>query len=280
MNKGKLYCMTGIFCLILIFGGVLPSWKVRASENFNSNPTVTIPEEKSYSVTGAYTWIKYKAPGNGYITVRASSILPKNTVSYTDNTVTIQDPATGQQSTLPRVYSQGKWRLYSAKKNTALSSDDIFRTASSQSMDTTQTYGVKKNTTYYLRVSSNGNLTIKCKFTKVSENSGSQKSKAKSVKKNKTVKGIIGAGEKTADWYKIKLPKKQVLHLYFSGKTNDKIKLTFSGTYLKTAKKYIVRGNTKTQHTYTTERAQPGTYYVKVERNNSKSSGYYTLKWK
>ncbi len=178
MNKGKLYCMTGIFCLILIFGGVLPSRKVRASENFNSNPTVTIPEEKSYSVTGAYTWIKYKAPGNGYITVRASSILPKNTVSYTDNTVTIQDPATGQQSTLPRVYSQGKWRLYSAKKNTALSSDDIFRTASSQSMDTTQTYGVKKNTTYYLRVSSNGNLTIKCKFTKVSENSGSQKSKA------------------------------------------------------------------------------------------------------
>lgn len=175
MNKGKLYCMTGIFCLILIFGGVLPSRKVRASENFNSNPTVTIPEEKSYSVTGAYTWIKYKAPGNGYITVRASSILPKNTVSYTDNTVTIQDPATGQQSTLPRVYSQGKWRLYSAKKNTALSSDDIFRTASSQSMDTTQTYGVKKNTTYYLRVSSNGNLTIKCKFTKVSENSGSQK---------------------------------------------------------------------------------------------------------
>lgn len=279
MKKGKLQYLWKIFCLIFIFAGMIPSERVSAA-NFNSTSTVAIPEESSYAVTGVYTWIKYKAPDNGYITVTASPGLPKNAVSHTDTTVTIQDPATGLQSTIPRTYAQGKWCLYNSKKNTALSSNDTFRTNSTQSADLTQTYGVKKNTTYYLRVSSNSNLSIKCKFTKVSESSGSKKSKAKSIKKNKTIKGIIAAGDKTVDWYKIKLPKKQVLHIYFSGRTNDKLKITFSGTYLKTAKKYIVRGNTKTQHTYTTERAQPGNYYVKVERNNTKSSGYYTLKWK
>lgn len=280
MRKGNAQWPIGVFSLFFCLLVLFPSQKVNASGNFNTTPTVTIPEETSYASTGSYTWIKYKAPDNGYITVTASSGLPKNTVSYTDTTVTVQDPATGRQSVIPRIYSQGKWRLYNSKKNTSLSSEDAFYTAVTQVKDISQTYGVKKNTTYYLRVSSNGNLSVKCKFTKVSENSGSKKSKAKSVKKNKTVKGIIAAGDKTVDWYKIKLPKKQVLHIYFSGRTNDKIKLTFSGSYLKTAKKYIVRGNTSTQHTYTTERAQPGNYYIKVERNNSKSSGYYTLKWK
>lgn len=280
MKKGNLCYLAGIFCLIFSLAGILPSEKVNAANNFNSASTVTITEENSYAVTGVYTWIKYKAPANGYITVTASSILPENALSSTDTTVTIQDPATGLQSIVPRTYAKGNWRLYDSKKKTALSSNDAFSTDSKQAADITQTYGVKKNTTYYLRVSSNSNLSIKCKFTKISENSGSSKNKAKSIKKNKTVKGIIPAGDKTADWYKITLPKKQVLHIYFSGRTNDKIKITFSGTYLKTAKKYIVRGNTKTQHTYTTERAQPGKYYIKVERNNSKSSGYYTLKWK
>ncbi|MCM1257227.1 MAG: hypothetical protein NC307_05185 [Roseburia sp.] len=280
MKKGKRQFFAGIFCLILSLVGIIPSEKVSAANNFNSSETVTISEENSYAVTGAYTWVKYKAPNNGYITVTASSGLPKNTVSSTSTTVTIKDPATGQQSTIPRTYAKGKWCLYNSKKSTALSSNDAFRTNSTKATDLSQTYGVKKNTTYYLRVSSDSNLSIKCKFTKISENSGSSKAKAKSIKKNTTVKGIIAAGDKAVDWYKITLPKKQVLHIYFSGKTNDKIKITFSGTYLKTAKKYIVKGNINTQHTYTTERAQPGNYYVKVERNNSKSSGSYTLKWK
>ena len=80
--------------------------------------------------------------------------------------------------------------------------------------------------------------------------------------------------------YKLTVAKKQILHLYFSGKTNEKIRFTFSGAYIKTAKRYIIQGDESQRHTYSTERVQPGTYYVKVELFNDSSSGYYSFQWK
>ena len=60
---------------------------------------------------------------------------------------------------------------------------------------------------------------------KISEKSGKTKSKAVNVKKNKTVNGTIQAGSSQADWYKIKLTKKQKLNVYISGRTNNTLKI-------------------------------------------------------
>lgn len=273
-NYKALVKKVGIFFLLTgLMMDILPIDAFAATKNFNQTASVTISAKEDFATTGKYTWIKYKAKNNGYITVTASNAAV--------TTEPKEDEEKSKEHDEEYVMAHGYWTLYASNKKTALSSvTDSYNTAEENIHSYTQTYGVKKNTTYYLRVNAVGAVTLKCKFTKVNENSGSKKSKAKSLDKNKTVKGIISAGDKTVDWYKIKIPKKQILNIYYSGKTNSKIKITFSGTYLKTAVKYIQHGNTQTHHTYSTERVQPGTYYVKVERYNSTSSGYYTLKWK
>lgn len=268
MNKGKLYCMTGIFCLILIFGGVLPSRKVRASENFNSNPTVTIPEEKSYSVTGAYTWIKYKAPKNGYITVAAEFGSRKYN------------------------RSEGYWRLYASNKKTALSEKNIpysvgvYNTGSKHARQSI--FGVKKGTTYYLRVQAYDGVRISCKFKEVKEKCGNKRSKAPVLKKNKSVTGLILPKDKNKDWYKIRIKKAQYIQLFYDIKSDGKFKISFcsiigsklqSGKfgYTSSARRLVMK-----QHNSVTNKnskINAGTYYIKVEPVNKYSSGYYRLRW-
>lgn len=258
-NNKKYLKRIGIFlCSVFMFMGFMPMNISAADMNFNKAATIVIDGTEN-------VWVKYKAPDNGYITITAANVAQEAV------------PGFEQQET---GFAAGVFRLYDSKKKSALTNENIYNTASANSNDYTITYGVKKNTTYYLRVKPKGAVSVRCKLTKISESSGSKKSKAKSITKNKTVKGIIPAGDKTEDWYKIKITKKQTLHLYYSGKTNEQLRFTFSGTYLKTTKKYVKRGVTRVYHIYSTERVQPGTYYVKVERYNSKSSGYYTLKWK
>lgn len=251
-------------CILLITVGV-PQRTKAAELSFNVSTTVQLPQD-GYSVSsGSDTWIKYKAKSTGYITISVQS-----------SPQTIQ--GSGAAGTANA--ASGEFQLYNAKKNTALSNVKYYLTSGANPADYSMSYGVKKGASYYIRMRASAAVSVSCNLTKVSESSGSKKTKAKSIKKGKTIRGIIPAGDKSADWYKIVIPKKQTLHIYYSGLTDNKLKLTFSGTYLKTAKKYVYCGVTSLQHTYSTERVQPGTYYVKVERGDSKSSGYYTLKWK
>ena len=143
-----------------------------------------------------------------------------------------------------------------------------------------QFYAVKKGKTYYLMMTNfDGKAKVKFTQTKITEKSGATKKKAVSVKAKKLVKGTIIAGEKQADWYKIKLTKNKKLTLLFDGKSQGSLKMTL---YNKAGKKLdsntIVYGNTSYE-LESFSKYNKGTYYVKIERSSAKSNGYYTFKW-
>ncbi len=145
------------------------------------------------------------------------------------------------------------------------------------------TYGVKKGKTYYFKVASSynseGMYAFKVKNNKISEKSGKKMSKASTLKRNSTRKATITAGSSQADYYKLKLTGKKSLKIYMKGRTNDKLKITVyrgkkkisTRTYYNNYKAYTLKSNGKWPK---------GTYYIKVSRGNSKSSGWYSLKWK
>lgn len=147
-------------------------------------------------------------------------------------------------------------------------------------------YGVTKGKTYYIKVTNSGDsrgyYCFRIDNKKISEKSGKTKSKAVNVKKNKTVNGTIQAGSSQADWYKIKLTKKQKLNIYVKGRTNDTLKFKlYTG---KTSRTYSMNnrydGKGFSYKYYTYGKLSKGTYYVQISRGNSKSSGVYSLKWK
>ncbi|NBI61780.1 hypothetical protein D3Z38_01535 [Clostridiales bacterium] len=147
------------------------------------------------------------------------------------------------------------------------------------------TFGVKKGTTYYVKIASNfnseGSYLFKATNTKITEKSGKKKAKAVNLKKNKTVKGTIIAGNGQEDWYKFKLNGKKKVKIVMKGRTNDAMKIQVyqggkkisgtNGTFRYTNKSYTVKSIGKWSK---------GTYYIKISRGNKKSSGYYELSWK
>lgn len=150
------------------------------------------------------------------------------------------------------------------------------------------TFAVKKGTTYHFLVTSNGinagNIqSISVKNTAVKEKSGAKKKKAVKIKAKKTVKGTILPGSKTADWYKFSLKKKKKVTLNFNGNITGGLKIT---VYTKGGKKigsYVNNGGShvlRLTHSRTYGKVDKGTYYIKISRNNSLSSGAYSLKWK
>lgn len=194
-----------------------------------------------------YHYIKYKAPYTGYVT-----LTPSEGSAY----VTL-----------------------CTSKRKAISSED--RLYGSSSSVTPLTYGVKKGTTYYFKVKSGYNpFGINFKTTKVSEKSGTSKKKAKTINSNKTAKGTIQANSSTVDWYKFKLTKTKKTNLWFKGHTNGKLKITIYNSKSTEIYSTTERGSGFGCKIYSIGKWKKGTYYVKVERANKKSSGYYTLKWK
>lgn len=143
-------------------------------------------------------------------------------------------------------------------------------------------YGVTKGKTYYIRIDSTSNSKDAYSFSttnkKISEKSGKSKSKAVNVKKNKTIKGTIQAGSSQADWYKLKVTSNKKITINTTINTNDKIKIVvYKGG--KQMYSRVAPNNTKLK-IYSLGKVSKGTYYVKVQRANKNSSGYYTLKWK
>ncbi len=244
-----------VLCLAMLVLGLFPADVSAAANNFNQKKNITVAGEDDFGHTQKFIWMKYKAPNNGYITITAKN-----------------------KGKAGAGAASGIFQLFDSKKKAPLSGEFAYDTGGAPAQYTA-VFGVKKKTTYYLRLQAQGAVTLNCKFTKVAKSSASKKAKAVSLAKNKLAKGIMMAGDNAADWYKVTVPKKQYLHFYYSGKANGQIQLTFSGSYLNTAKRYVVQGSEETGHAYTIERVQPGNYFVKVERADSMSSGFYTLKW-
>lgn len=233
--------------------------------------TVTITDEQSYEFTGQETYIKFKAKATGYVTVKATNV----SALYTD--------------------TYGGISLCSSNKKVISEADERYYTEYNDSLYYTMTYGVKKNTTYYLRVKAMGGTKITATFKTVKKNAATKRSKAKTISKNKSVKGVIIANDKKADWYKIKLTKSQQLKLSYSAKTDGSskysgIKVTFCKSngknFLSNSYDWVSRSNPSSWMKFYRQYSNgkktglaTGTYYVKVEPYTKTSSGYYTLKW-
>lgn len=240
------------------------------------NSSVTISDLECSGYTNDYQWISLKPSVTGSLTITAAN------------------------ASQIAGYTRGFLTLYDGNKNILDFTEDYYSTSSDDKRRSTVTYGVKKGSKYYIRVESGAGVTLKASVKAVKKAAGTSKGKAKTIKADKAVTGVILAGDKKPDWYKINLTKQKKVTLTYSVKTNgwtgnyttDGIRFTFCnakgkmftyGAYddltreqYKGSVTYYLKSN------YSSKKygLKPGTYYVKVERVNKAASGAYTLKWK
>ncbi|MCI8488988.1 MAG: hypothetical protein HFJ04_01825 [Lachnospiraceae bacterium] len=237
--------------------------------NLNKKKTVTISNEDSYEESGKYTWLKYKASSDGYLKIQVSA--PKS-----------EELEDGRRSAgYIALYNDTMTRLLSSKSifyNTAYSGNKYWGRFF---------FGMQKGKTYYIRVKAENKVKFTREFKKVTDKSGSSRKTAKKLNKNKTRTGLIRAGDSKVDWYKIELSKKQKIRIFYTARTSGSFRISFY-----TNKKIIARRNiyntvdeqklTLVQYTDSKTKKvglEKGVYYIKVERANALSSGYYKLKW-
>lgn len=233
----------------------------------------TIKDSDCYTSAGKYKthYIKYKAGKTGYVTL------------------TFKNASKAVKA------SHGYVTLCNSSKK-ALGEKEYWTNNAAYSANYTRSYGVKKNTTYYFKVQCSAATKITAKTTAVTKSTANTKAKAKTLKKSTTVKGVMIAGTNKADWYKINLTSDSKVRLQFTGKTNGfkgGIRVTFYDTdgkkwksdanpYEDLTLEYSKGGMDiclKADSTGTRYPIPAGKYWIKVERKNAKSSGYYTLKW-
>ncbi len=265
-NKFQIYIVAAVFCILCMVPKTV--FAADTEYDFNKKKTVSITEKNCYAESGNSTWLKYKASADGYIKVQIK---------------------TPEGAAAP---SKGYLALYSSTKRTILSEKAIFYNAANSGNPYWNRFifGVKKGQTYYIRVRGENAVNLSRKFTKVNDKSGSTQTKALNLKQNKAKTGLIPAGTYNVDWYKIKLTKKQKIRLYYNAKvsgTSGSFKLSiYSGKKLQSVKNiYYTAAQRKITicryhpSTRKTSALEAGTYYIKVERANTTSSGYYKLKW-
>lgn len=172
---------------------------------------------------------------------------------------------------------KGKIKLCNYNKSKSLSNTS----SATQSI----VYGVKKGSTYYIKVSAPvnediGGYTFKVINYGITENSGSTQSKAKTIYRglSKAKNGNIIAGYSTSDWYKFTLSSSKAVNIVMKGATNNGIKIAVykgsklikSTTFGRTNESVMIKSIGKWTK---------GTYYIKISRANSYSSGYYNCYW-
>lgn len=140
-------------------------------------------------------------------------------------------------------------------------------------------WAVEKGKTYYIYMEDLGEdiSSINVKVKTVKEKSGSKRKKAVSVKRKKKISGIIASGTKDADWYKIKIKKKQKFTVYMGGSYSGTIKL---GLYNSKGKLVSYGSLTRAGKFYTYSKIPKGRYYFKISSSSKKNSASYTMRWK
>lgn len=271
MNQGGIgmrenYRFVTLFA-VMLFLCMIPQ-EISAADkeyDFNKNKVVTIAEEECYHISGNDTWLKYKPKADGYLSIRASDL---------------ENSSVG---------AKGYLTLYNSTKLTALSSKSIFYNAKYQNNAYWYEviFGLKKDTTYYIRIRSDNSVKFSCTFTKTVKKAGNSKNNSLNMKKNKWKTGLIPAGISNSDWYKLKLTKKQKLRLYYTAKTRGSFKISIysSKQLIGNQNVYYTSSQRKVtlyQYMETSKKKtglSPGTYYIKIERADSTSSGFYKIKW-
>lgn len=221
---------------------------VAAIARFASGVDRTLSNGKQIVVGQKYAqtnYFKFKAVQTGYITVQSSEAYDKVVLCNS--------------------------------KKTALSAE--------MNAGYTPTYGVKKGTTYYVKVvardKSDGGYHLLVKNNAISEKSGTTKAKAVALKKSTTKKGTITAGSSQADWYKLSLTSSKSVTITMKGATNDTLKIdVYQGSRKINSGLNSFRYTSSKLTLKSSGKLSKGTYYIKVYRGNSKSSGWYSLSWK
>lgn len=264
MRTGKIYhygLLAGIFFLLAL----VPQQVHGADKSFNKTAAVTLTDKESYSAAKDYVWIKYKPSADGYLTIRAS------------------DASAGSSG------AKGYLALFDSTKKQILSSKSIYyHTGNTKNPYWFKiTFGLRGKQEYYIRVKAQNAVTLSATFQKVNDKSGDLQSTALEIKAKKKKTGLFPAGTTTADWYKLTLKKAQKLHLYYQARTSGSFRISiYAGTRRLAARNIYY---TFKQQKLTLYRLQnstgkklgmdAGVYYIKVEKADVTSSGYYTLKW-
>lgn len=149
-------------------------------------------------------------------------------------------------------------------------------------------FGVGKGTYYIAVKTSDPIYGIRTTYNKVTEKSGSTKSKAKSIYKKGTKKGIITASQSSTsgDWYKFKITKSQTVKFSIStlASSNGGLRVSFykaGSSYAFGSQSFSSYTPSGTVQPYTYgygKKLAPGTYYVKVQKYSG-GNGYYKMKW-
>lgn len=282
------------FMLFLLLGSAL--WLAGTSEEVSAaaksfrgtgKSNVSVSDAEGYDVENQKPIIQYiafKPNVTGYVTLKFVS----------------DSKYVSAETGLP-VPAEGNITLCDGKKK-AIGVEEAWYAKKKYAGDDTRTYGVRKGQSYYFKLETWGGVKITANVVKADKSSANSKAKAKNLTKNQKAKGIMIAGEKKADWYKIKLTKGAKIKLSYTAKTMGFANATQYGykeagicfTFMMktedgkwTAKTKLTPLKSedeitiamKDEETGVRYDMEPGTYYVKVEPVNKKSSGYYTLKW-
>lgn len=154
--------------------------------------------------------------------------------------------------------------------------------------DAGRTIGVKSGVYTFSVKSSTPLYGVVVKYNKVTESKfGTKKSKAKSIKKNKTRKGLIITNAKKSHWYKFKNTKTKKVRItvkcYISaGNSYGGLKVTLYDKRGSFGSRIIYPGESYTFKPYTIGKGSKlvkGTYRIKVQSYNG-GNGYFTVKWK
>lgn len=261
-NIYRKYLFLLLFCVLCM----LPQ-QIYAEDkeiDFNKKKKVAITDTESFTATNSYVWLKYVPKADGYLTIQVTDA--ENGIANATGYVT----------------------LYDSAKTTVLSSKSIFynTTYRNNAYWNKFSFGLVKDQTYYFRIKADNAVTLTRKFTKTKDKSGDVSGSALELKKNKYKVGMIPAGISDVDWYRIQLTKPQKLQLYYNVKTNGSFRIfIYYGSQLigtrniyhtPKARKIIFSLKTNDKKTG----MKTGTYYIRVERNTTDSSGYYKIKWK
>ena len=252
--------------------------KAEVAKTLPSNGgSLTITDEECYIVSREATVITYTAPKDGSLQLTFSNAT-RITGSY--NGVSVDG------------YAWGDVTLCNTSM-TPLSAVFTYYTDDTRAGFYSEIYGVKKGTTYKIRVLSAGGVTINAKFTQIKSNlmKNSKKGKAINLKKKKQTTGVIQAGTTNTHWYKFKLTKAKKLNVGITPKLTGSVKITITGPGVKkgtfqvdcryTAGSSYYLGSWGIRRAFTTSgKVKPGTYYIQVKPISRTCGGSYKINWK
>lgn len=155
----------------------------------------------------------------------------------------------------------------------------------SSNLDKKAIFGVYKGRSYYFKVHSySGLYAIRCTLTPITEYSGRYKTQPKHIALNKYYKGTILPENYTtsSDWYKFTLTKPTKVALCVRGNVSSgSIYVTVTGSTIggSAVRRISKLGYASADRltTYSSTTLPRGTYYIRVNKQEKISSGYYAV---